>query len=95
GDKAHSRILQGKAAMAIITTGHEQEAYQKGGFNNYPLEDFIRPLEQMSILCGMKYYPPLTLHQAHKATTEELIAFSDSYKQRMDQLTQLPSFNNE
>lgn len=91
GDKAHTRALQGKMAMAVVTAGHEHRAYQKDGHNNYPLEDFIRPLELMSLHCGMNYHSPLALHQAHKATTEELSEFSHLYHQRIEQLLeQLP-----
>lgn len=86
GDKSQTQALKGKPVMAVVTTGHKQRSYQKDGFDHYTLEDFIRPLEQMSIHCGMDYQPPQVLHQAHRSTSDELAAFSHLYNQRINQL---------
>ncbi|NOQ78347.1 MAG: NAD(P)H oxidoreductase [Gammaproteobacteria bacterium] len=86
GDKSQTQVLKGKPVMAVVTTGHKQQSYQKEGFDNYTLEDFLRPLEQMSIHCGMDYHSPQVLHQAHRSTSDELTQFSHLYNQRINQL---------
>lgn len=53
---------------------------------NYSLDDFLRPLEQLSVHCGMHYHSPLALHHAHKATETELTQFTRLYSQRIEDL---------
>lgn len=85
-DEAHGRALQGKSTMAVVTTGHKHRSYQQGGDDNYSLDDFLRPLEQLSVHCGMHYHSPLALHHAHKATETELTQFTRLYSQRIEDL---------
>lgn len=87
-DKSSIHALRGKVAMAVVTTGHKHKSYQLEGYDNYTLDDFLRPLEQMSIHCGMHYHAPLVLHQAHRSTTAKLIEFGELYNQRINQLYQ-------
>lgn len=88
GDEIHGRALQGKSAMAVVTTGHKHRSYQQGAYDNYSLEDFLSPLNQTSVHCGMNYHAPLVLHQAHGASQAELTQFSLLYSQRIKQLYQ-------
>lgn len=94
GDESHAQALKGKPVMAVVTTGHKQTSYQSDGYDNYTLEEFLRPLERMCVHCGMNYHSPLALHQAHRSTSSELIQFSHLYLQRIKQLSQLSGVNN-
>ncbi|MCU7837108.1 MAG: NAD(P)H-dependent oxidoreductase [gamma proteobacterium symbiont of Taylorina sp.] len=95
GDGDHGCALQGKSAMAVVTAGHKHQSYQQGGEDNYNVEEFLRPLEQLSVHCGMHYHSPLILHQAHKASETELTQFSRLYSQRIEQLYQKNNNNDE
>ncbi len=62
GDK-----LAGKTMMLAITAAGPEEAYSSGGYQHYPLRDFLRPLEQTANLCEMRFAPPYVLYSALKA----------------------------
>lgn len=65
GDK-----LAGKTLMIAITAAGPQDAYTSGGFQNYPLREFLRPLEQTARLCDMKFATPFVLYGALSAPTK-------------------------
>jgi len=62
GDK-----LAGKTMMLAITAAGPDEAYSAGGYQHYPLRDFLRPLEQTARLCDMRFAPPYALYSSLKA----------------------------
>ena len=57
GDK-----LKGKQFLASTTVGGPEDAYKAGGYNNFPIVDLLKPLQQMASLTGMKYNTPLVSH---------------------------------
>lgn len=57
GDK-----LKGKQFLVSTTTGSPADAYREGGSNNFPINDLLKPLQQMANLTGMKYNTPLVSH---------------------------------
>lgn len=59
GDK-----LAGKTMQLAITAAGPQEAYTSGGYQNYRLRDFLRPLEQTARLCNMRFATPLALYSS-------------------------------
>lgn len=50
GDK-----LAGKQLVLSFTSGAPEKMYQKGGLQNYPIEDFLPPYKQMANLCRLKW----------------------------------------
>ena len=62
GDK-----LEGKRMMLAITAAGPGDAYSEGGYQHYPLREFLRPLEQTARLCGMKFGPPYVLYESLRA----------------------------
>ena len=62
GDK-----LEGKRLLLAITAAGPADAYSPGGFQHYPIRDFLRPLEQTARLCGMKFSAPYVLFASLKA----------------------------
>ena len=48
GDK-----LKGKKLLLSFTSGAPEEMYQKGGLQNYPIDDFLIPYKQMCNLCQL------------------------------------------
>ena len=87
GKNDQERKLSGKPCLAVITTGHKQQSYQTRGYDNYSLEEFLRPLEQMACHCKMRYHSPLVVYQAHHASNEELNQLATIYEQRILALT--------
>ena len=81
GKNEHENQLSNKPCMAVLTTGHKKSSYKKGSFDNYGIENYLRPLEQMAYHCKMLYKPHLVLHQAHKSTLPDLELFARQYEQ--------------
>ncbi len=57
GDK-----LKGKEFLISTTIGGPVDAYQEGGYNNFTIQELLRPLEQTANLAGMKFHRPLITH---------------------------------
>lgn len=65
GDK-----LRGKTLMLAITAAGPEEAYSPGGYQHYPMRDFLRPLEQTARLCAMRFAPPYVLYGSLRAPAD-------------------------
>jgi putative NADPH-quinone reductase len=63
GDK-----LAGKTLMLAITAAGPEEAYSAGGYQHYPMRDFLRPLEQTARLCEMRFAAPYVLYGSLRAS---------------------------
>ncbi len=61
--------LAGKRMMLAITAAGPDDAYSSGGYQHYPIRDFLRPLEQTARLCGMGFAPPYVLYASLRAPT--------------------------
>ena len=57
GDK-----LKGKQFLVSTTIGGPEDAYREGGFNNYSIDDLLKPLRQTANLSGMQYNTPIVSH---------------------------------
>ena len=76
----NGNALVGKAAKSVITTGGSKQAYQTGGYNNYTMETFLRPLEQTARLCGMTYEEPMIFYGALHKNDSELATALERYR---------------
>ena len=65
GDK-----LEGKRMLLAITAAGPEDAYSTGGYQHYPIRDFLRPLEQTARLCGMRFSSPYVLFASLKAPND-------------------------
>ncbi|MDX1809950.1 MAG: NAD(P)H-dependent oxidoreductase [Sulfurospirillaceae bacterium] len=57
GDK-----LKGKEFVLSVTIGGPKEAYSKEGYNHFSIEELLKPLEQTSLLTGMKFNETIRTH---------------------------------
>lgn len=57
GDK-----LKGKQFLVSTTVGGPEEAYNEGGYNNFTVNDLLKPLQQTAHLSGMHYNAPIISH---------------------------------
>ncbi|CAN7522010.1 Glutathione-regulated potassium-efflux system ancillary protein KefF [compost metagenome] len=64
--------LRGKSLLAVVSTGGTADAYGPDGTHGHPIGDFLLPLEQTALLCGMNWLPPVVLHDANNADAQVL-----------------------
>ncbi|WP_427311711.1 NAD(P)H-dependent oxidoreductase [Cupriavidus sp. H39] len=64
--------LRGKSLLAVVSTGGTADAYGPEGIHGHPVAEFLLPLEQTALLCGMTWLPPVVLHDAHNADAQAL-----------------------
>ncbi len=81
GDK-----LKDKKFMMVISTFGPEEAYQHGGYNNFTMEELLRPFEQTANLCKLEYVRPLVIHGVMHKTDEDITAFADFVKREVGAL---------
>jgi glutathione-regulated potassium-efflux system ancillary protein KefG len=80
--------LRDKWVFNVISSGGAEEAYQLGGKNRYPIQEYLRPFEQTARLCGMHFLPPFAVHGTHKLGDEELAELGTRYGALMNGLAQ-------
>ena len=71
--------LKDKVVMNVITTGGARTSYQKTGYNNFTISEFMRPFEQTANLCKMIYLPPFTVQGTHRLTDDDLEKYANQY----------------
>ena len=62
--------LAGKEWLSAISTGGPAHSYQAGGYNNYSMSEFLKPLQQTAHLLQTTFLPPFVFHGAVQATRE-------------------------
>ncbi|MEN7531272.1 MULTISPECIES: NAD(P)H-dependent oxidoreductase [unclassified Cupriavidus] len=62
--------LRGKSMLVVVSTGGHADAYGPDGVHGHPISDFLLPLEQTALLCGMTWLSPVVLHDADRADTD-------------------------
>ena len=79
--------LAGKKLIQVITTGGSSEAYKKNSFNRFTVREFLIPIEQTAVLCGMIYLPPYLIQGTHKLTGNEIETYAAEYHLFLSELT--------
>jgi len=72
--------LAGKKLMQVITTGGGRAAYQREGFHQHTLLDFLAPMVQTARLCKMDYLPPFVVHGTHRVAEAEIHHLGRAYE---------------
>ena len=72
GDK-----LAGKDMQLFISTGGKNDYYQRGGKNNFTIEEFLLPFRQTACLCKMNYLPPVWMDDVFSRDKEEISDFGN------------------
>jgi glutathione-regulated potassium-efflux system ancillary protein KefG len=84
GSQGH--MLEGKAALSVLTTGGRESAYRGEGHNRFTIRQFLVPVEQTFRLCGMDYLPPFVVHGTHGITAEQVRAHAENYRRLLEAL---------
>ena len=58
------RALEGKMLACAVTTGGPQGRPLEDAAEGYAVEDFLKPLQLMAKLCGMRWKKPFVVHSA-------------------------------
>lgn len=72
--------LAGKKVFQVLSTGGSREAYQPGGYNKYPIHDYLRPFERTAELCKMQYWPPYWVDGVHRMDESLVRAHALQYR---------------
>ncbi len=75
--------LHGKNVWLVASTGGAEDSYRPDRYNRYFFDAFLPPYEQTAALCGMRFLPPLLLHDAHHAAPAEIAAHARLFAQRL------------
>jgi putative NADPH-quinone reductase len=86
--------LQGKALMPAVTTGGSSDMYVAGGAVNFTMSEFLRPIQQTAIYCGMTYKTPFVvygllpknLEMPGTITDQQVFEAADRYQQLLQQV---------
>lgn len=78
--------LKGKKLMVSITTGSDEDDYTTSGRHGYPVEEYLKPVQQTAKFCKMVWQDPLVFHQARAAKGNELEEHLSEFKARLENL---------
>lgn len=78
--------LRGKKMLTVITTGGGEDAYRRGGHNNYTIGELLAPIAQTAKLCGMEYLPPFVAYGTHKMKPATVERHSVDYRRAIEAL---------
>lgn len=65
------RALHGKYFSSCISAGGSLNNYSPESHNQRPLYDYLLPIRQMAILCGMFYLEPFIAYGMHRGLSDE------------------------
>ncbi|WP_057461414.1 NAD(P)H-dependent oxidoreductase [Pseudovibrio sp. POLY-S9] len=54
--------LAGRDLLLAISTGGPEDSYHAGGYNNFSMDELLKPFQQTALLTGMVYLRPFVLH---------------------------------
>ena len=78
--------LSGKKIFNVITSGGSEMAYQNGGLNKYPINDFLKPFERTAELCKTTYWPPYWVPGVHRLEIDQIKLYGIQYKKLLTAL---------
>jgi len=78
--------LVGKRVVSAISTGGGEAAYREDGHNRHTIRQFLAPIEQTFVLCGMEYLPPFLINGSHGMTVAQIEEFALDYRRTIEVL---------
>ncbi|MDD7911530.1 NAD(P)H-dependent oxidoreductase [Pseudovibrio exalbescens] len=69
GDK-----LKGRECLVLVSTGGPAESYHAGGYNQFTMDELLKPYQQTANLTGMTYLRPFVLNGLAVAEETDLAA---------------------
>ncbi|CEF30322.1 NAD(P)H-dependent oxidoreductase [Xenorhabdus nematophila] len=56
--------LSNKEIQVVTTVGAPKEGYRAGGFNNYTIDELLKPIQQTVNYVKAKYLPPIVIYES-------------------------------
>lgn len=81
---SEGKMLEGKQALSVVTTGGREQAYDPEGLNRFTMLQFLAPIEQTFRLCGVEYRPPFVVHGTHGMAGEGIRAHAEDYRRLLE-----------
>lgn len=75
--------LKDKDFWLVATTGGPHESYSESGYHGHEFSEFLPPIQQTALLCGMRWLTPLVLHGARDLDDEIVEAHAAAYRQKL------------
>ncbi|MEM9629750.1 MAG: NAD(P)H-dependent oxidoreductase [Pseudomonadota bacterium] len=69
GDK-----LKGRELLVLVSTGGPADSYHAGGYNNFSMDELLKPFQQTALLAGMTYLRPYVFYGMAVADTKRIEA---------------------
>jgi glutathione-regulated potassium-efflux system ancillary protein KefF len=79
--------LHGKECLWVPTTGGASDTYREGGMHGHAFAEFVPPIEQTALFCGMNWQAPLIFHGSQHATDDQLLEHGRKYRARLSPFT--------
>ena len=73
--------LHGKSLLSVVTAGGSEDDYEPDGQNRYRVSEFLRPIEQTAVLCGMTYEEPMVVYSALSHDKDSLEREVERYRE--------------
>ncbi|WP_341959425.1 NAD(P)H-dependent oxidoreductase [Pseudomonas sp. RC10] len=80
----HGDKLKGKELMLCISVGAPEDGYRATGFNNFTLDELLRPFQQTANYIKARFLPPFIFYQSVFATDEQI---ADSTRAMVNHVT--------
>ncbi|MBE1284170.1 MAG: flavodoxin family protein [Rhodobacteraceae bacterium] len=64
--------LKGREFLILVSTGGPADSYHAGGYNNFSMDEFLKPFQQTANLTGMTYLRPFVAHGMAQATPDQI-----------------------
>lgn len=71
--------LKGKEFMCAISLGAPEYSFCGGGYNNFTLTEFLRPMQGTAQFLQMDYLPAFALYDAPRLREEEIERSAENY----------------
>ncbi|NQD36716.1 glutathione-regulated potassium-efflux system oxidoreductase KefF [Permianibacter sp. IMCC34836] len=82
--------LRGKDVLWVTTTGAPAESYQREAEHGHPFATFVPPLSQTARFCGMRWHPPIVVHQGHRCAEHTLQQQAQQFRARLQSYPHWP-----
>lgn len=77
--------LKGRTLMCAVSTTANRDAYEDGVYR-FPMNQFLRPLQEAADYCGLHWAEPFVLHGAKAFELEGLEKGMALYRRRLERL---------
>lgn len=75
--------LRGKGWLCAVSAGWDEPDYRASGRNQRALADFLAPLAQTAVHCGMRWLEPFAFYGARNAAPDDIRTHAERYREHL------------